>query len=209
MTEKPAPKFRRYSPEARAAMLVAAGLACLARGGITAFTIDNICREAKASRGLITHHFGSKNGLLAAVYAAAYAPFLAALAPADGHEPDLGQLIAAAFSDALFARDNLNVWLALWGEVAVNPTLRAAHRRHYEAYHTSVRRAVQRQTLAQGLIVDAESLSVSIIALIDGYWLEQHIDPERLSQDGARAACLQILEPVLGPIKISRRSEMA
>ena len=200
MTEKPAPKFRRYSPEAREKMLVSAGLTCLARGGITAFTIDNICREAKASRGLITHHFGSKNGLLAAVYSAAYTPFLAALAPADGREPDLGELIAAAFSDALFSRDNLNVWLALWGEVAVNPALRAAHRRHYEAYQTCVRRAVERQTAAQGLVVDAEGLSVSIIALIDGYWLEQHIDPERLSQDRARKACLQILEPILGPI---------
>ena len=200
MTEKPAPKFRRYSPEAREKMLVSAGLACLARGGITAFTIDNICREAKASRGLITHHFGSKNGLLAAVYTAAYAPFLAEIAPEDGREPDLNALITAAFSDALFARDNLNVWLALWGEVAVNPVLRAAHRRHYEAYQTSVRRALDRHTAERGLVVDVEVLSVSIIALIDGYWLEQHIDPERLSQDRARAACLQILQPILGVI---------
>ena len=203
MNEKRQPRFRRYSPEAREAMLVAAGLACLARGGITAFTIDNICREANASRGLITHHFGAKNGLLSAVYAAAYAPFLAALAPEDGREPDLGQLITAAFSDALFARDNLNVWLALWGEVAVNPTLRAAHRQHYEAYQTCVRRAVERHAAERSLKVDAEGLSVSIIALIDGYWLVQHIDPERLSQNRARDACLQILEPILGPINIA------
>ncbi len=65
------PRFRRYAADIRAAMLVEAGMVCLARGGITAFTVDNICAEAGASRGLIAHHFGGKDGLLAAVYAAA------------------------------------------------------------------------------------------------------------------------------------------
>ncbi|MBH1974635.1 MAG: TetR family transcriptional regulator, partial [Rhodobacteraceae bacterium] len=80
MTTSEAPKFRRYTSEVRAAMLVDAGLACLAEGGITAFTVDNICRKSAASRGLIAHHFGGKDGLLAAVYAAAYAPLIADLA---------------------------------------------------------------------------------------------------------------------------------
>ena len=183
-------------------MLVEAGLACLARGGITAFTIDNICTEAKASRGLIAHHFGSKDGLLAAVYAAAYAPFLAAIAPPDAPAPDLGELVEAAFSDALFARDNLNVWLALWGEIAVNPALKAAHRQLFDTYQASVATAITAHAAVQGRNVDAEALSLSFIALIDGYWLEQHIDPERLSQDRARSAFLQIWEPVLGKITL-------
>jgi AcrR family transcriptional regulator len=183
-------------------MLVEAGLACLARGGITAFTIDNICKEAKASRGLIAHHFGSKDGLLAAVYAAAYAPFLAAIAPPDGPAPDLGALVAAAFSDALFARENLNVWLALWGEIAVNPALKQAHRQLFDAYRTNVAKAIAAHMAAQGRQVDAEGLALSFIALIDGYWLEQHIDPERLSQHHARAAFLQIWEPILGKIAL-------
>lgn len=200
MTDKP-PKFRRYTAETREAMLVQAGLICLARGGITAFTIDNICTEAKASRGLIAHHFGSKDGLLAAVYSAAYAPFLAEVAPLEGPPPTLGQLISAAFSDALFARDNLNVWLALWGEIAVNPALRDAHRRHYAAYRASVARAIASHAAENQLAVDAERLAISLIALIDGYWLEQHIDPESLSQDAAKAACLAVLHPILGPIQ--------
>ena len=205
MTDKQ-PKFRRYAPEAREAMLVEAGLACLARGGITAFTIDNICTEAKASRGLIAHHFGSKDGLLAAVYAAAYAPFLAAVAPPDGPGPELGELVEAAFSDALFARENLNVWLALWGEIAVNPALKTAHRHLLDAYQTNVARAISAHMSAQGRTVDAENLSLAFIALIDGYWLEQHIDPERLSQDRARSGFLQVWEPVLGRIALPNRA---
>lgn len=183
-------------------MLVEAGLACLARGGITAFTVDNICKEAKASRGLITHHFGSKDGLLAAVYAAAYTPFLAEIAPASRVDPSLGEIIMSAFSDSLFSRDNLNVWLALWGEIAVNPILKQEHRKHYEAYLNSLRRALERHASERNLVIEADSLAVSIIALIDGYWLEQRIDSERLTQDRARAACLQFLHPLLGEIPL-------
>jgi BetI-type transcriptional repressor, C-terminal len=51
--------------------------------------------------------------------------------------------------------------------------------------------------------VDADTLAQSLIALIDGYWLEQHIDPERLSQDQAKKACQQMLEPHLGPIPLA------
>lgn len=69
---KPAPKYTRLTSEERRAELIAAGLACMARGGIQEFTVDRICAEAGVSRGLITHHFGSMNGLLAAVYASMY-----------------------------------------------------------------------------------------------------------------------------------------
>ena len=83
-----------------AAMLVDAGLACLARGGITAFTIDNICREANASRGLVTHHFGSKDGLLAACYSQMYDRLTAALQPRLMAGTPMPTLRLAHFGDA-------------------------------------------------------------------------------------------------------------
>jgi len=181
-------------------MLIEAGLACLARGGIQAFTIDNICREADASRGLVTHHFGSKDGLLAAVYAAAYRPFLSEVAPEDGSTPDLSHLVDLAFSDALFSRENLNIWLALWSEIAVNETLQFEHRKHYALYKSSVMKAIEEQAKQHKKNVDAESLAISFIALIDGYWLEQHIDPVGLSPERAKAACRAMFEPILGTL---------
>lgn len=192
MTVSDAPRFRRYPSEVRAAMLVEAGLACLARGGITAFTVDNICREAGASRGLITHHFGSKDGLLAAVHAAAYAPVLAGIAAA----PDLTALIGRMFAPAHFNRESLNIWLALWGEIATNPGLQAEHRRHYAAYRDAVVAAI----VAHGRAVDAGVLAGAIIALADGLWLEQCIAPDLMSPQRAKAACMMLLEPILGPL---------
>ena len=97
-----APKYKRLSPEDRAAELVQAGLRVLAKGGITAFTIDNICKASGASRGLVGHHFWGKDGLLAACYAAAYAPLLQELAPQD--PPSLAVLIDELLSDRQFRR---------------------------------------------------------------------------------------------------------
>lgn len=197
MTE--APRFRRYTPDVRSAMLVQAGIACLARGGLAAFTIDNICAEAGASRGLIAHHFGGKDGLLAAVHAEAYRNFLAQLVPDDA-AISLAELLEKAFSDDLFRRDPLNIWLALWGEIAVNPLLRAEHRAQYAAYLARVEGAIARHAATLGRAVDPAALARPVVALIDGLWLEAHIDPEQLSPARARAAALALLEPALGPI---------
>jgi TetR/AcrR family transcriptional repressor of bet genes len=192
------PRFRRYSVEQRSAMLVEAGLACLAQGGIQAFTVDNICREARASRGLIAHHFGSKEGLLAEVYVAAYRNFMAILMPEGS--TDLKSLLDAAFSADLYRRDPLNIWLALWGEVAVNPTLRAAHRAQYTALLSRLETAIARHATDRGLTIDAAELALPVMALIDGLWLEAQIDPERLSPIRARSAATALLSPALGPI---------
>jgi TetR/AcrR family transcriptional regulator, transcriptional repressor of bet genes len=199
VTTSEAPRFRRYAAEERAAMLVQAGLACLAEGGITAFTVDNICRKAKASRGLIAHHFGSKDNLLAAVYEAAYAPMLARIAPA-ACPVALGPLIDVIFDAEAHDPATLRVWLALWGEIAVSQVLRAAHRRNYGLYRTTVEAAIKTHCDGQGLDLDAGGLAASVIALVDGLWLEQCIDPEGFDTARARSACLSMLEPLLGPL---------
>lgn len=192
------PRFRRYTAEVRSTMLIEAGLACLARGGIQAFTIDNICRESGTSRGLVSHHFGGKDGLLAEVYAAAYRNFLSVLMPEEA--TDLRSLINGAFSKELYQRDPLNIWLALWGEIAVNPTLREAHRVHYNALLARIEAAIAAHAKGKGLSIDPASLALPVLALIDGLWLEAQIDPERMSPDRARAAAVALLSHALGPI---------
>jgi len=200
VTTSEAPKFRRFAAEERAAMLVQAGLDCLAEGGITAFTVDNICRRAAASRGLIAHHFGGKEQLLAAVYEAAYQPMLDKISPAAG-ALGLGPLIDRMFDAEAHDLPTLRVWLALWGEIAVNPALKAAHRRNYGHYRAVVEGAVKAHCAPRGLNLDAGVLAASVIALIDGLWLEQCIDPDGFDSTLARAACLGMLEPILGPLE--------
>ncbi len=196
-----APRFRRYTSEVRAAMLIEAGLACLARGGIGGFTVDNISREAGVSRGLIAHHFGSRDLLLAAVYEAAYKPMLDSIAPdAAGNPLDLPTLIDRIFAAENTAPETLNIWLALWGETTSNPALRSAHRQNYGLYRDTVRQAIARRAADRGLALDADMLATSVIGLVDGLWLEQCIDPDRITPAQARQSCITLLEPILGPL---------
>lgn len=66
--QKSKPRFVRVEADLRRQMLVDAAIRCLAEGGIAAFTVDRISREAKVSRGLINHHFEGLDGLLVEVY---------------------------------------------------------------------------------------------------------------------------------------------
>lgn len=200
-TRSPEPRFKRLSPEERAAELVEAGLAVLVQGGITAFTIDNICRKAGVSRGLIGHHFGGKDGLLAACYSAAYAPLLQLL-QAGSPPPALPDLIEELFTSR-FHLDELNVWLALWGEIAVNPALQAEHQSHYSAYQSAITRSIADYARAKGRVVQTEILATTVIALLDGLWVELCISPKLMSSAKARQAVLMLLEPHLGPIELA------
>lgn len=193
-----APKYKRLAPEARAAELVEAGLRVLARGGITAFTIDNICKASGASRGLVGHHFGGKDGLLAACYAAAYAPLLRALA-AGAEALPLPRLIDELLSERQLRPEGLNIWLALWGEIAVNPFLRAEHLRHYRLYHRAIACAMAGHARRQAPTAQDEALATALIALLDGIWVEFSIAPEAMSRQKARAAIESLLHPQLGP----------
>lgn len=201
-TRDAAPRFRRHTREVRAAMLVEAGWKVLAEGGIRAFTIDNICKAAGASRGLVTHHFGGKEGLLTAVYAAAYEPLLGALEPKGKAPLSLPEMMDVLFSPANYSTDSLNVWLAIWGEIATNGPLMAEHRALYARYRDQVARAVAEQAAANGRVVDAGELAVLVISLVDGLWLELCLDPGHLTAERARAACLRLIEPVIGPVAL-------
>ncbi len=105
----------------------------------------------------------------------------------------LGGLVDRLFDPAQFTASGLRVWLALWGEIAVNPVLQAEHARHYAAY----RRAVA--GVLQGHAPDPEALAGALIALTDGLWLEQCLAPDLMSPDRAKAACKMLLTPILGP----------
>ena len=199
MTKKSVPKFERIPPDERRARLIEAGIACLANGGIQGFTVDNICREAGTSRGLITHHFGSKNALLSAIYAAIYGKVLENLDRTDETAVSLDALIDIVFSDPFLDRDHLNVWLALWGEIAVNPALQLEHRKNYALYRERVARLISGVARAQGVTVDSYDVATVLISLVDGLWLEQCIDSSLLSITRAKDLCRRTLAAVLAP----------
>lgn len=201
--KKDAPRFRRYPRETRGTMLVEAGLACLARGGITAFTVDNICREAQVSRGLIQHHFGSKDALLAAVYATMYDRFTDVLAAAGDGGLSLTDLIEACVAPEVFNSASLKTWLALWGEIANNVELRRVHRLRYLDLLDRVARAVSAEAEHHGRSVDARSIATQFIALSDGLWLEHGLDTDMMSKETAREVLSAFLANSVGSVRLN------
>ncbi len=195
---KPEPRFRRVAPEERRALLIEAGLACLARGGILGFTIDNICAEAEVSRGLITHHFKSKDGLLAAIYETMIGRLLSVVeTPGDGKD-HITAIIDASFGLDTLSRDSLRIWLALWGEIANNKALLKAHRKQYARYRAGVEAALRSLAEERGREVDIPFVAMMFISMVDGLWLEWCIDPRQISASDAREACRRLLQPFFG-----------
>jgi TetR/AcrR family transcriptional repressor of bet genes len=193
------PRYTRLAAADRRAALIEAALACIARGGIRAFTVDQICAEARVSRGLITHHFGSMNALLAAVYSHIYAASTPTLADLPEDRPKILSLIDHFFAPAFFNREALNIWLTLWAEISNNPDLKAEHRHQYRAYHALIATALAEHA-APDRRADAPALARTLICLVDGLGLQHCIDPEAMPAEVARQSCLDLIARHIGPL---------
>jgi TetR/AcrR family transcriptional repressor of bet genes len=208
---KAPPRFSREQPEQRRAMLIEAATRCLSRGGINAFTVDSICKEACVSRGLINHYFDNLDGLLVEVYKSSlYASVNAQIAEAKRRrsenadwppEASLAALIRSNFVPDYFSRANLLVWLALWGEIAVNARLKAAHRELYDAYRAELAEDIAAVARVRDRVVDAPALARNFIALVDGLWLEWCLDESVITPEAAEEAAFEMIEAQVGGLR--------
>jgi AcrR family transcriptional regulator len=200
-----APRFARQARDVRRQMLIEAAIRCLARGGIGAFTVDQISQEARVSRGLINHHFEGIDDLLQAVYEAMTqsmgAAARATLFVDGGTRDKLDTVIDAMFTPPMFSKTSLRAWLALWGEVATNRRLRAAHRRSYDAYRHALTDAITGLAQVRGKRVDAQALATTCIALTDGLWIEWCLDSSIVTRESARRTVYDVLEARLGKLQ--------
>ena len=159
---------------------------------MTGFTIDRICRRAGVSRGLINHHFRSKDDLLVEIYAAMTEHLLAE--PAESAPLEfLREIIDFNFDERSFNVSNLRAWLAIWGEIAANEALFDLHRQRYEGYKARIAEALGRISAGQGMEIAAERLARQLIALIDGLWLEYCLHPDEFTLEMARQDCYELL----------------
>jgi len=209
--KKTPPRFSREQAGVRRGMLIDAAARCLSRGGIGAFTIDSICREAGVSRGLINHHFDGLDGLLVEVYKSSlYASISAHILEARERRAAqrdwppgeaLVALVRSNFSPGYFSRENLLIWLSLWGEIAVNKRLQAAHSELYNAYRAELAEDIAAVAKSRGKTVDASALARNFIALVDGLWLEWCLDATVVTPESAEAAGFEMLEAQIGPLR--------
>ena len=205
MKNKPSQHFTRQTADARRQSLIVAAIRCLSRGGIGNFTVDHIAAEAGVSRGLINHHFEGIRDLLAAVYDSMTTTMRSAgdasLAVDGGAEKRLVTIIDLMLAPPIFSKSNLRTWLALWGEVAVNPRLKAAHRKSYHGYRQALAQAIDGIAMQRKLTVDGRVFATVCIALIDGLWIEWCLDSRVISRAVARDVVYGVIEASLGTLQ--------
>jgi AcrR family transcriptional regulator len=193
----PAPKkkiaYRRKSAAQRRQELIQAGITCLGKGGMSAFTIDQICKQAGVSRGLINHHFKTKEELLICIYAD-MTDHLVQDSTSDEPRQQLTEIIETSFDEQSFNRSNLRAWLSIWGEVATNEVLNSLHQNRYQKYKDRIASALRSISSTNNTELDADSVARQLIALIDGLWLEYCLHSAGFSLAAARADCYRFLQ---------------
>ena len=184
--------YRRKSASDRRQDLIQAGILCLGKGGMVGFTIDEICKQAQVSRGLINHHFDGKQDLLLAIYTE-MTEHLADTPDGQTAEAVLASVIDVNFDADSFNRSNLRAWLSIWGQVPNDPELRALHRERYQGYRRRIESALQIMVDRDHLEIDISSVARQLIALIDGLWLEYCLHSESFSLKAASDDCYRML----------------
>ncbi len=182
------PAFTRAEPDARRLSLIEATARILARDGASGASVRAIALEAGVSPGLVAHHFGGVDALIAATYAQVSAQVSAALdaavaAAGDDPRARLNAYVAASFAPPVADRALLATWTAFWGLAIAQPAVAALH----DAQYASSRAELEKLLAACGLAPAARRrAAIAITALVDGLWLELCLSPAVLDADEAR-----------------------
>ncbi len=167
----------------------------IAAGGSRAVTLAAVGAEAGYSRGIVSHHFGSRAALMDAVAREGQRRFSPPTAGGSGRDRVLGLVDAylAAFTEReLDAR----VFLVLWAEaIAGDQELRPVFAQRDEAFRRGWA-AVVRAGLADGSIragVDPDAVAVLLAGLLRGVGLQRLLTPDAVDLDAVRAEAAAIL----------------
>jgi AcrR family transcriptional regulator len=170
--------------------MMRAAAACLAEDGVGAATVRAVAARAGVTPGLIRHHFGGIDGLIAATYrhvGATVAEAIDAALAAAPAEPRarLSAFVRASFAPPLLDGDLLATWLAFWGRVRRDAEIRALHGEIYSAYRARLAGMLAAAAEAAGRPIDADRAALALTALLDGLWLELCLDPSTFSPEEA------------------------
>lgn len=183
------PAFTRTDAEERRRLLIAAATRVLARDGASGASVRAIAQEAQVSPGLVTHHFGGIDALIAATYADVSAAVTAALDAAvagAGGDPRarLSAYVAASFAPPIADRALLATWVAFWGLVIARDDVARLHDEQYAHFRGGIERLLADCGVAPAA---CRRSAIAITALVDGLWLELCLSPEVFDAAEARA----------------------
>jgi AcrR family transcriptional regulator len=193
----------RETPEVRRRMLIEATMRSIAKYGYAGTTIETICSEAQVSRGLINHHFGSKEELIRQSYKALRDEWVAQTHGSvsehyDDPEDKLRAMIRVSFGPTMFKQEYLGIWAGFWSAIGKSPALRKMNRELFDKDREAYEAIFEEIGRKRGKRIDARRAALTVIALIDGFWLEWCLDPKSFTAAEAEAACLAFAAQAFG-----------
>jgi AcrR family transcriptional regulator len=178
-------KERRDRAEAA---LLAAAAELVVEQGVRSLTLARVSERAGYSRGLVTHHFGSKQALLERLAHATQTGFVPGL---DGLPPGLDRLLRLinGYLGALGEVGVLNrAFLLLWAEAATASELAPIFRERDEAF-----RADLREDIAAGIAAGAirpgvvpDEVAIAVVGQLRGIGLQRLLDPRAVDTERLR-----------------------
>ncbi len=191
-------RHNRESPDVRRKSLIQATMRSIAKYGYAGTTIGRICDEAQVSRGLINHHFETKEELIRQSYKELCDEWVFQTRDmlGDAHrnpEDKLRAMIRVSFGPALFKQEYLGIWVGFWSAIGKSPALKKLNRELYRQDREVYRKLFDEIAAKRGKMIDSRRAAISLIALMDGLWLEWCLDPKGFTAEEAVGACLDLV----------------
>lgn len=200
MVPKPRASYRRESAEDRKRQLGEAALRCIQKNGNAGVSVRQIAAEAGVTQGLITHHFGEINELVAYAFeimAADLHSGISAAIEAAGSDPRarIDACIEASFSPQIFDQSTLGVWIVFWGLVLHSPKMSAAQQRDNAIYVNRMATLIRDLAAAEGFtIADPRLAAIQFAAMFDGLWLNWCLNPDGFRPEDGIVLCQSWIE---------------
>jgi AcrR family transcriptional regulator len=170
--------------------LLAAAAELIVEGGVRALTLARVGERAGYSRGIVTHHFGSKAALLDALARATQTGFVPGLADLP---PGLDRLLRllAGYVGALAEVGPMNrAFLLLWAEAATSAELAPTFRERDEGFRADLRADVA-AGIADGTVrpdAGPDDVAVAVVGQLRGIGLQRVLDPAAVDVGRLRVA---------------------
>ena len=190
-------KERRDETERK---VLSAATALIAERGSRALTLAEVGEAAGYSRGIVSHHFGSRENLLRAVMRDAWS---FTLPDARDNAADwLAETVRAYLGNVSSRRPSAGAFLQMWGEaIAADPVLMPLYAEQDARFRRLLADKV-REGIRDGSVradADPEAMAVSLVGLVRGVALQliSTPPPARVKAiiDEAERATLRALRP--------------
>ena len=198
----PSPTKRQAVAAATRDRLIEATIECMADYGPAGSSVERITSRAGVSRGLVRHHFGSKQGLLLEAFRRLADEMRAAFGGEDpAAEPDPVAALRAAigneFEETVASPTRAHAWFGFWQAAMGDPELREVNERLYAEERKRYSELFRAAALQRGLRIDHREAGTALVALVDGAWNELILEGAGFSLADAYALCDHYIDMVL------------